>query len=111
MLTYKGFVAQLDYEPETDLIVGEVINAPDVLLFDGDNLLTLKRRFIEVIDDYLSLVKFETLSPVSPFVGRYTICLDPDDQRKVMHAAEREAVGVSHWLNREVQILIKNMPN
>ncbi|NVJ50780.1 MAG: hypothetical protein HWE13_16055 [Gammaproteobacteria bacterium] len=111
MLTYKGFVAQLDYQPETDRLIGEVVNAPDVILFDGVNLVELKLRFSEAIDDYLLMTAANPHPPIAPFIGRYTVCLDPEDQQKIMNAAERESVGVTHWLNREVQSLIKNMPN
>lgn len=110
MLTYKGFVAQLEYDPEADCIVGEVVNAQDVLIFEGKDLEQLKQHFANLIDEYLELCQSQKQpDSVSPFVGRFTICLSPDDQIRLFRAAEREAVGVNHWLNREVQFLIKRL--
>ncbi|WP_144394964.1 hypothetical protein [Pleionea sediminis] len=109
MLTYKGFVAQLEYEPESDCILGEVINAQDVLIFEGKSLKDLKSRFSQVIDEYLELNRDSHKSSVTPFVGRFTICLNPDDQERVFSAAKKEAIGVQHWLNRELQFIIKKI--
>ncbi len=106
MLSYKGFVAQLDYESETDCIIGEVVNAPDVLIFEGQNLPQLKARFYALVDEYLQFCVQEK-SSVNPFVGRITVCLEPAIQQAVIAAAEREAVGVQHWLSRELQIMLQ----
>ncbi len=110
MLTYKGFVAQLEYEPESDCILGEVINAQDVLIFEGKSLEQLKHRFAEIIDDYLALSDSKRFTGITPFVGRFTVCLAPEDQERLLLAAQKESVGVQHWLNREVQHLIKKIP-
>jgi predicted HicB family RNase H-like nuclease len=110
VLTYKGFVAQLDYDPETDCLVGEIINARDVLLFEAQDLEQLKLRMSEVVEDYCKLTQTEgKLDCISPFVGRFIVCLSPKDQLRLFKAAEREAVSVNHWLNREVRMLIHRL--
>jgi predicted HicB family RNase H-like nuclease len=110
LLTYKGFVAQIEYDPVTDCIVGEVVNAQDVLLFEGRDLAQLKRRMSEVIDEYCKFTQDQNNpEAISPFVGRFVVCLTPDDQLRLFKAAERESIGVNHWLNREVRYLIHRL--
>ncbi len=109
MLTYKGFIAQLEYEPETDCILGEVVNAKDVLIFEGQNLEQLKQHFARVIDEYLALEEERLDVSVSPFVGRFTVCLSSQEQQKLLHAAGKEAISVHHWLSRELQLVINKI--
>ncbi|WP_253036518.1 hypothetical protein [Pleionea sp. CnH1-48] len=106
MLAYKGFVAQIEYDPLTDCIVGEVVNAPDVLIFEGVDLDTLKRNFYKTVDDYMHLYPEYGGSSVHPFVGRYTVCISAIDQQRLLSMADRESVSVHQWLNRELQVVL-----
>ncbi|NVJ58789.1 MAG: type II toxin-antitoxin system HicB family antitoxin [Gammaproteobacteria bacterium] len=111
MLSYKGFLAQIEYEPKTDTLIGEVINAEDVLIFEGSSVKQLKQRFAAVIDDYLTMRSEEGLSNPRPLIGRFTVTLALEDQQKVVNAAAREDVGVQIWLNREIQELLSRFPD
>lgn len=111
MLSYKGFLAQIEYEPKTDTLIGEVVNAEDVLIFEGSSVKQLKNRFAAVIDDYLAMRQQEGLPKPSPLIGRFTVTLALADQQKVLNAAAREDVGVQIWLNREIQSILSRVPD
>lgn len=102
MLIYRGFIGQIDYDNERQLLVGEVINSYDVLEFHGASAVEIKQDFQSRIDEYLSFQKNQIgLTPV-PFVANFTICLATDKQNKVIEAAHSQGQSVNHWLNQQV---------
>ena len=107
LLSYKGFVAQLEYDPGSDCILGEVVNAPDVLTFAGTDLVSLKKNFYSTIEDYLSFISEMEVIPARPSVSRYTLYLSADEQRKLFAVVGKENLSVNRWLNRELQLILK----
>ncbi|MGX5174056.1 hypothetical protein ACUR5C_08550 [Aliikangiella sp. IMCC44653] len=99
MLMYKGFIGQIDYDLHTQKLVGEVINALDLLEFDGESCVELKLNFEKTVDDYLKLQAEEGERPAIPFVGNFTVCLPSDKQKLVIEEAHKKGQSVSHWLN------------
>jgi predicted HicB family RNase H-like nuclease len=99
MLMYKGFIGQIDYDLHTSKLVGEVVNALDLLEFDGESVIELKQNFEKTIDDYLQFQTLEGDGMPIPFIGNFTVCLPTDKQKLVIEEAHRSGQSVSHWLN------------
>ncbi len=102
MLVYKGFIGQVDYDNVAQALVGEVVNAVDVLEFSGKTADEIKINFQACVDDYLAFHKEETGVNPTPFIGNFMVCLATDKQRKVIKAAQKEGQSISHWLNQHV---------
>lgn len=56
-LQYKGFCAQLGYDKEDGIWVGEVLGIADSLSFHGSTLKEARRMFIQSIGNYLHFCK------------------------------------------------------
>lgn len=102
MLIYKGFIGQIDYDDESKKLVGEVVNAIDLLEFDGVSAAEIKANFQRCVDEYLSFQKEYDGNKTIPFIGNFSICLSTDKQNKVIKAAQNEGESVSQWLNKRV---------
>jgi len=102
MLVYMGFIGQIDFDNETQKLVGEVVNSIELLEFDGESAAEIKTNFQRCIDDYLAFQKEYVGAKPTPFMGNFTICLTTDKQDKVIKAAQSKGQSVSHWLNQRV---------
>jgi len=102
MLVYKGFIGQIDFDSESQKLVGEVVNSVDLIEFEGHSAEEIQRNFRQQIDEYLRF-QHEVLGtrPI-PFVGNFTICLTTDKQNKVIRAAQSQGQSVTHWLNQRI---------
>ena len=57
VMTYKGFLAKIEYSDEDELFIGRLAGIGDVVGFHGDSAAELKAAFIEAVDDYLETCK------------------------------------------------------
>lgn len=53
-MEHKGYLAEVDYDEETDTFHGEVVNLRDVITFEGDCVQDLKQAFCDSVEDYLA---------------------------------------------------------
>lgn len=53
MLTYKGYVGNVEFDDENEIFTGEVINTKDVITFQSETAPGLKEAFIDSVEDYL----------------------------------------------------------
>jgi predicted HicB family RNase H-like nuclease len=101
MLVYKGFIASIDYQTGSNSFMGQIINAPDVIEFQGENARELKANFERAVDEYLQFNKEESGRSVTPFIARFNLYLTPGQQQAIINKANQESVSVEYWLNRE----------
>lgn len=102
MLLHKGFIGKIEYDDRSGLLTGEVLNAPDLLEFQGKDALELKENFIKCIEDYCLINQEYHKSNSVPFIGNYNISVPTDKQTRIMRAAKQEGSSMEMWLNRRV---------
>ena len=56
-LQYKGFRAQVEYDKQDAIWVGEVLGIADSLSFHGNTLKEARRMFLQSIGNYLHFCK------------------------------------------------------
>lgn len=102
MLTYKGFIGQIDFDSEHNKLVGEIVNSADILEFDGYSAEEIRANFRKCVDDYLIIQKEIVGIKPTPFTGNFTVCLSTEKQDQVIKAAHNQGKSVSHWLNERI---------
>jgi predicted HicB family RNase H-like nuclease len=45
MLIYKGYMGHVEFDDETDIFHGEIINTRDVITFQGSTVAEIKKAF------------------------------------------------------------------
>jgi len=112
MMQYKGYIARVEYDDESNIFHGEVINTRDVITFlrpasllshgsgagQGKSVEELKKAFEGSVEDYLAFCKERGEEPDKPYAGRLTVRLSPDQHKKVIIAAEKAGKNVDSWV-------------
>jgi len=98
MLTYKGFIAEVDYDDNAEVFFGTVINVQTVMSFRGASVAELKASFEDVIETYLDDCRREGLDPEKPFSGKITIRLPPLLHRRVAIKAASRRESMNQYL-------------
>ncbi len=98
MMEYKGYKAQIDFDNEAGLFVGEVINTHDGIGFSGRSVDELKDAFHRAVDDYLELSCDMGGEVNQPFSGQLAIRVNPMLHRAIATCAEREGKSVTAWI-------------
>lgn len=97
-MQYKGYLARIVFDEESNIFHGEVINMRDIVTFQGKSVDELKKAFEESIEDYLNFCAERKEEPDKPFSGRFTIRLSPEQHRKVIIAAEKAGKDLDLWI-------------
>jgi predicted HicB family RNase H-like nuclease len=98
MMEYTGYQAQIDFDNDAGLFVGEVINTHDGISFSGRSVDELRDSFRRAVDDYLDLSCDMGGDAEQPFSGRLSIRVNPMLHRAIADCAEREGKSLSAWI-------------
>lgn len=98
MMEYKGYKAQIDFDDEAGIFVGEVINTRDGITFRGRSVDELRVAFRTAVDDYLILSSDMGTSPAGPYSGTLAIRVNPMLHRAIATCAQRDGKSVAAWI-------------
>ena len=105
-MTYKGYIGQVTLDEEAGVFHGQVMNARDIITFQGRTVRELRKALKDSIEDYLEFCRERGEDPDKHLSGRFVLRIDPELHREVTIAAVREGKSLNKWvaerLEREV---------
>ena len=99
MMQYKGYLSHIEFDDDTNIFHGEVINVRDVITFQGKSVDELKKAFEESVEDYLAFCSERGEEPNKPFSGKFTVKLSPEQHRKIILAAKNSGKDINSWVS------------
>ena len=103
MLQYKGYAGHVEFDDETGIFHGEVLDLRDVITFQGKSVEEIECAFRESIDDYLEFCEERDEEPDKPFSGRLMVRLPPEVHRKAYVSARREGKSLNQWIAEKLE--------
>jgi predicted HicB family RNase H-like nuclease len=103
MLNHKGYTGRVEFDDESGLLHGEVLDLRDVITFQGRSVEELKSAFRDSIDDYLAFCEERGEEPDKPFSGRLMLRLSPDLHRRVYVRAQHEGKSLNQWISDKLE--------
>jgi len=103
MLEYKGYVGHAEYDSESHVFHGEVLDTRDVITFQSDTVKGLERAFRESIDDYLHFCAERGDTPDKPFSGRLMVRLPPELHRRAFVQAREQGKSLNQWIAENLE--------
>ena len=102
ILTYKGYHAQIEVEPEAKVLSGRILDLRDVIVFEGDTVMDVEEQFHLSVDDYLAQCVTANRAPEKPFSGKLVLRMTPEMHRAAVIAAARQHKSLNIWLTDAV---------
>ncbi len=103
MLIYKGYMGHVEFDDETEIFHGEIMNTRDVITFQGSSVAEIKKAFKESIDDYLSFCKERDEQPEKTFSGKFNLRIEPELHRQVYIAAKQHKISLNQWIAEAIK--------
>ena len=103
MMEYKGYIGKVDFDDEAGIFHGEVVNIRDVVTFQGQSVVELKKAFHESVDDYLAFCSERGEDPDRPFSGQFVTRISPELHRQVNLAAAVSGKSLNAWVAEQLQ--------
>lgn len=111
MLTYKDYIAQVEFDDKAETFYGEVINTRDVITFEGASVKELKKAFKDSVEDYLAFCAERNEAPDKPFSGKFNLRLDPELHKKAFVFAKKKRLSLNQLVMEAVRNFVAMDPD
>jgi len=98
MLKYKGYTGYVEYDDESKIFHGEVLDTKDVITFQGRSVDEIEKAFRESIEDYLDFCAQRNEKPDRPFSGKFVIRMSPKLHHRIYIKAIKEGKSINKWV-------------
>ena len=102
-MEYHGYRAAVTFDDDAGIFHGEVIDTLDVITFQGESVMELRRAFADSVDEYLTVCAERGRTPDKPFSGRIPLRVSPAVHRAATAAARTEGKSLNAWLAETVE--------
>lgn len=96
-MTYKGYVARVEYDPRDDVFVGRVLGIEDRITFHGATVAQLRRDFHAAIDHYLADCAARGRRTQKPYSGKILLRVSPEVHARAATIAEAQGKSLNQW--------------
>lgn len=97
VMHYKAYIGQVDFDEDSDLFHGEVINLRDVITFQGRSVDELHEAFAASVEDYREFCADRGEAPEKPLSGKFILRVNPKVHQHIAEAAAREGKSLNAW--------------
>ena len=97
-LSYKGYTAKIEFDPDDNILFGNLVGIRDTVGFHGETVAELKNAFLEAVDFYLESCKKSGRVPDKPFSGKFVIRVESSLHGEIVAAAINAGKSVNKWV-------------
>ncbi len=97
MMSYKGYFARVEFDPEDRIFTGRVIGIRDIVSFHGESVSGIEKAFTEAVDNYLVACEEMGQAPNKPYSGNLMLRVPAEIHAAVAAAAEASGKSINQW--------------
>ena len=103
-LRYKGYSGTVEYDESVNLLVGKVLGLRNaLLLYEGENIESLRTDFENAIDFYLKDCEKDDVEPEKPYSGNVVLRMTTDLHAKAVEKASSIGVSLNEFIRQAIQ--------
>lgn len=96
-LTYKGYVARVEYSADDEVFVGRVLGVDDIIAFHSETVDDLKTEMKEMIEFYLEICRKKGKKPQKTYSGKVFLRVPPELHAQIAKTAEASGQSINEW--------------
>jgi len=102
-LHYKGYTGCVEYDEEGNYFYGHVLGLHrDGISYEGDSADTLKKDFLNGVDDYLRHCAENGKKPEQPFSGKTILRMPSQLHQQAAIKARSIGISLNEFINRAI---------
>jgi predicted HicB family RNase H-like nuclease len=102
MLKYKDFYGSVEYSATDECFFGKIIGTADLVTFEGESVVKLKKAFNEAVEDYLILCKEAGKEPQKTYKGSFNVRLSPELHRRTAIFAKKKNMSLNSFVEKAI---------
>lgn len=105
-LSYKGYTARIEFDPDDNIFFGRVIGVRDIIGFHGETVAELTADFHNAINHYLDVSKQRDEKPEKAYSGKLTLRIPPNMHADIAAAAAHSGKSLNKWVAETLEQVI-----
>jgi predicted HicB family RNase H-like nuclease len=102
-MKHGAYVARIDYDPEIEVFVGEVVNTSDTITFQGRSAPVLKKEFAKSVKAHVAFCQRHGIEPGKPYSGRIPLRISADLHRELDASAALEGMSLNAYIKKTLE--------
>lgn len=98
IMTYKGYSASMEFDPDDKIIVGRVLNIDDIISFHAESVDGFEQAFHQSIDDYLQACEQLEQAAEKPASGKLMLRISPKIHAAALKSAQKSGQSMNKWV-------------
>jgi predicted HicB family RNase H-like nuclease len=103
VLEHKGYTGSVEFSDEDEVFFGKIVGIRDLVTFEADSVVKLKKAFKDAVEDYIATCKELGKDPDKEYKGSFNVRLKP----KIHRLAAIKSATLKMSLNQFVEKVIE----
>ena len=97
LMTYKGYMACIEFDPGDNIFAGKVLGIEDSITFHGTTVEKLSADFHAAINHYIADCAATGRTPLKPASGKLMLRVSPEIHAKALTVAKASGKSLNQW--------------
>ena len=102
-LVYKDFIGTVHFSTKDSIFYGKIEGINDLVTFEGETVVDLKRAFEESVDDYIEICKEVGKDPLKSFKGSFNVRIAPELHSKAFKTALLKGKSLNQFVQEAIE--------
>ncbi|MEI7695977.1 MAG: type II toxin-antitoxin system HicB family antitoxin [Chlorobium sp.] len=112
VLVYKDYIGSVHFNADDEVFFGKIEGIEDLVSFEGDSVIELKKAFEEAVDDYLEICKENGKKTDKSYKGSFNVRIAPDIHKKATRLALMKGMSLNQFIQKAVEeVVIRESSN
>lgn len=107
-MTYKGFAARIEFDPDDRIFVGHIAGVRDIVGFHGTTVAALEKAFHEAVNEYVAACHKLGQPPERPASGNVLLRVTPELHAAALREAELSGKSLNQWAADTLQRAVEH---
>lgn len=107
-IEFENYVGTVNFSAEDDVFYGKIHGINDLILFEGESVIELKKNFEDAVIDYLDTCATTGKEPEKKYNGVFNVRISSTVHKKVSEIAIKKGIKLNDLVNKTFNYLVKN---
>ncbi len=103
VLVYKDYIGSVHFNANDEVFFGKIEGIDDLVSFEGDSVIELKKAFEEAVNDYLEICKEYGKKTDKSYKGSFNVRIAPDIHKKATRLALMKGMSLNQFIQKAVE--------
>ena len=102
-IEYKDFFGTVHFSTIDSIFYGKIEGINDLVTFEGETVVDLKRNFEESVEDYIQLCKEIGKDPLKSFKGSFNVRIEPNLHSRAFKKASLKGKSLNQFVQEAIE--------